>query len=159
MESTTPNFLLQVLTTSDRDNLIAKIKLVAQLAYQKDSRSLEDSMKRELPEAIFQDFQNLVSATNGGFDNQRIAAHCEELISILENLPVVALTLAYAPSLKQIEKITELARGKFSPSAILEINFDPGIVGGATISYAGKYYDFSLSKIIDQKVSEYNLVL
>ncbi|MBL7078035.1 F0F1 ATP synthase subunit delta [Candidatus Shapirobacteria bacterium] len=60
----------------------------------------------------------------------------------------VDLTLAFSPGKDLLKKITAFVREKVASGAVLKITVDPKILGGAIISFQGKYLDGSLKEAI-----------
>ena len=70
----------------------------------------------------------------------QIPPELDKLEETVKKLEVVQLTLAYEPSPQDIEAFFKAA-GK-----ILDISKDTRLLGGAVVSYQGKYGDFSVRK-------------
>jgi len=73
----------------------------------------------------------------------QIPPELDKLEETVKKLEVVQLTLAYEPSPQDIEVFFKAA-GK-----ILDISKDARILGGAVVSYQGKYSDYSLKKKLE----------
>lgn len=56
---------------------------------------------------------------------------------------VVLLKLAYHPTLQQLDELTELIRARFSPTALLKVEYQPELVAGCVIELQGQRFDFS----------------
>lgn len=63
---------------------------------------------------------------------------------------VVALKLAYHPTLQQIDELTELIRARFSPTALLEVEYQPELVAGCVIESQGQRFNFSADTWLTQ---------
>ena len=74
----------------------------------------------------------------------------DEIRKKLLSLATVNLTLAFRPSAALVKKITSWFKKNLSSQAILAIQTDPGILGGAIISFNGHYHDFSLKKQLEK---------
>lgn len=73
-----------------------------------------------------------------------------ELKKQLLNLPVVKLSLAIEPPSDLLERIVLWVRSKMEAGTILEIVIDEGVIGGAIITFNGRYQDFSLKKSLEK---------
>lgn len=56
---------------------------------------------------------------------------------------VVALRLAYYPTLQQLDELTELIRARFSPTALIKLEYQPELIAGCVIEVQGQRYDYS----------------
>lgn len=63
---------------------------------------------------------------------------------ILLDLPVVELSIAITPSNRELKEIVFQVRNEISPNAIVNIEVDPYIIGGAKVSFQGNYFDGSI---------------
>jgi len=75
-------------------------------------------------------------------------AFLEELKNQLLNLAVVSLTVALKPDESFLEKLSGWVKVNIGERAVLEIEVDAAILGGALVSYNGKYRDYSLRKAL-----------
>jgi F0F1-type ATP synthase delta subunit len=66
----------------------------------------------------------------------------------LSKLPVVSLCLASWPSGGLVDKLSSWVRVNVAKGAILEIKTDESLVGGAVISFGGRFCDLSLARKI-----------
>lgn len=64
----------------------------------------------------------------------------------LKKMAIIKLTLAFEPNDSALNKFHGLVSDSFRQPVVLEIEVDPSILGGATITSQGKYFDFSLKK-------------
>lgn len=62
----------------------------------------------------------------------------------LEELEVVKLTLGFEPSIEVIENIHSWVWKNAGKTVVLDLSYNPAILGGAIIAYKGKYEDYSL---------------
>lgn len=72
----------------------------------------------------------------------------ENLKKYLQNLPQVKIVIAFRPKKEFINKISLWLEKEINQKVILDLAFNPEIVGGALIEYQGRQVDFSLAKEI-----------
>ncbi len=75
-----------------------------------------------------------------------ISKSLEELKDKLRKLNVIQLTLAFQPDEDAITTFSEWVKKNVGPTAIIDLQFDKTIVGGALIISGGQYKDFSVRK-------------
>ncbi len=74
---------------------------------------------------------------------------CELLNDLKEDLtktPKLLMTLAFKPDAKFTNQLFLWVKTTVGPSYLLELAYDPDIIGGSVIVYNGLYKDFSLKK-------------
>ncbi|MBU0569154.1 hypothetical protein KKB40_00040 [Patescibacteria group bacterium] len=75
----------------------------------------------------------------------------QELKNKLESYKIFKLDIAFEPTRDFIEKIYDFVSKNISDEILLEINYVPGLIGGAVMVFNGKYRDFSLKKVFDEE--------
>ena len=73
----------------------------------------------------------------------------ENLKKYLQNLPQVKIVIAFRPKKEFINKISLWLEKEINQKVILDLAFNPEIVGGALIEYQGRQVDLSLAKEIE----------
>lgn len=74
----------------------------------------------------------------------------QEVKEIMLNLPVIELKIAFNPAEQLVLRLVEWVRQNISPDAILELKVDRNLIGGAQISYNGRYHDYSVIKYLQE---------
>jgi len=64
----------------------------------------------------------------------------------LESLPVFSLTIAFEPTEEFRGKLANWIKENVEKKAVLDLKIDKEILGGAIISWQGKYRNYSLSE-------------
>lgn len=82
--------------------------------------------------------------------NLIIEEYLEGLLSELEKINSVSITLAYEPTQIEIERFYEFVQASVAKKIVLDLLYDPAIVGGMVISYGGRYKDYSFRKIFEE---------
>ena len=75
----------------------------------------------------------------------------KDLKSRVKKLETIVLTLAFEPNEKMIGKFASWVTSNVGSEKVLDIGVKNHLVGGATISYKGKYGDYSLSKTFNER--------
>lgn len=90
---------------------------------------------------------------NCGVERDKIEILFNNLEKELNDIDEIKLSLAFQPSRIFVEKAAAWVRANLSGTAILNFDYNPGILGGAVFSYKGKYYDHSLRKHLEEYFS------
>lgn len=108
--------------------------------------ALQNNLHRNLSDSLMQALTDQHISLE---DHDALEQYCKGLKHFLSSLPLLQLTLAYHPNNEQIEKLSEWARSQTNKPVILELHYNPYILGGAIITFEGKYLDLSLKKKLD----------
>ncbi|KKS77246.1 MAG: hypothetical protein UV74_C0013G0016 [Candidatus Woesebacteria bacterium GW2011_GWB1_43_14] len=71
-----------------------------------------------------------------------------ELEAILDGMPELVLEVSIQPGEGLIEKIYEWLLGNMENKVIVNFVIKPELIGGATISFQGKFGDYSLCSVL-----------
>jgi len=86
----------------------------------------------------------------------QIQSFLQEIKTVLGQLPIVTLTIAFSPKQQFINELITwfMVHGKRETEDVLplfDISIDKSLIGGAVISCNGKYADYSLKKVLQDK--------
>ena len=85
------------------------------------------------------------------------------LIKVQESvaaIPVLSLTLAFEPTVESMKALTDWFLLNLKKQVLFDVKVDTSIIGGALITFNGKFLDFSIKTKFDQvfqKVTSPNL--
>lgn len=68
----------------------------------------------------------------------------------LEKLKCVDLVLAKEPGLQLIENISDRIKGMVGENVVIDISVNKGILGGAILTFGGRYMNYSLASDLDK---------
>jgi hypothetical protein len=124
-------------TREEKNILSQEINLLSKSLFKPGAfeKALSESIRAETAGAIKKDLAGNI---------QNVENYLESLLASLADLEPLSLTLAFEPTDGNIEKFYEWASVNVSPKIFLDIEHDPSILGGAVVSFRGKYHDFSL---------------
>lgn len=140
---------INIKTVEEKEELESYLELLEESVFKKEgfAQTLKDSVPVKYSSFIkeFLD-KNKVSINDG----ESVKSAFDGLKSYLKNLTPVNLTIAYSPSEKSLENIYNWVFKNIGENIILDIDIDSGLLGGAIISYKGKYSDYSLKKSLEE---------
>ena len=137
------DILVYVKTISDIDRLISEIDLFEKSLYG-DTQQVSNIRHQVLDTLSF--------LMNGA---QNKANQLQQLREYLKNLKRLKITLAFEPSQKLVEKISNAGNKNIDSYKILSFSVDQKLLGGAVISYEGKFGDYSLAISLRKLYSEH----
>lgn len=142
--------LEDIKTVEDLHLIAAEIDMLAESVYKANpeifKHTLNTNLQRNLTDAL------TLSLTEQAisFDNhQALQQYFHGLKQFITTLPILQLTLAYHPSNEQIEALALWARQQTGKPVILQLHFNKHLIGGAIITFEGRYIDLSLKKKLD----------
>lgn len=80
--------------------------------------------------------------------------YLEGLQEFLKNVTEIKIQVAYEPTARGLSAIREWVAKNIAEFVVLDLYYNPNIVGGAAISFKGKYYDGTLSKKLQETNSK-----
>lgn len=114
------------------------------------------SIRLEIAQVIKDEFVNKprTDSVQGKYpkaDNKEmIKDFLKQLKERLQNLQLIKLTLAFSATQHAIDRIYDWILKNVGDRYILDIQVDKSMLGGAIISFEGRYIDLSLRKTLDE---------
>jgi len=149
-------------TVQEAEQFLREIDNLAANLFRTKGNSFEENLKRIsnsnlaflLREALTKNKINLE-------DMQAIENFLSGLKSEIKKLKVLKLEIAFDPSDETVSNISNWVAENIGNGIILDINTDLSLIGGAIITFEGKYKDLSLKKRFDdifQKIQPKDLI-
>lgn len=138
-----------VISTQTVHEYMQAIEHTLQELYTTKAEPLQ-KIKKNLPHTLYQRLTHYQE--KNGLDREDITATqnlLRDLQKFLQELPTLQLTLAIQPSQAVVEEIAEWLTIHAPTPLLLNIVVNPTLIGGATVGFKGKLYDFSLNTRID----------
>jgi F0F1-type ATP synthase delta subunit len=145
------SLLERIFTKEDIISLKEDISKIQKVIFSKSgtlSEKAKGIVKKEL-------FEFILEAERQGeidFNSQEQFEFLENLKIKLDSLPLLKMTLAFSPTQSTIEKISQFLENKLGKKIILDISYNPEILGGAILEYRGKYLNLSLAKNFEKSL-------
>ena len=136
--------LSEVRTTSEADLLLDELEQLKRSLYEHGERSFESTLKGQVRFWVAEIIRGEVKDT----DTEKYLIN---MIQRIEELEEFKLTLAFEPSSTGLNRMLSFVRENINENLILELKYDPSIIGGSLISYNGKYHDFSMKDAFDHE--------
>ncbi|OGV90336.1 hypothetical protein A2783_04210 [Microgenomates group bacterium RIFCSPHIGHO2_01_FULL_45_11] len=130
-------------TTVDKDKLSAEIAVVKAAIFKKPE-VLESVLRHDLRAWVADVVREGLSATKNP------DKWLDDIVRALENHHIIELTVAFEPTEVIIEHFAGWIDRELKDKFLLEVKTDRRLIAGTTISYQGKYHDYSLRKIFQK---------
>jgi hypothetical protein len=149
-ETMLSDILLFTRTTGDIDVLLGELDRLEESLY-KTEGELEETLKTrvriEVAEILARDLPHTIEGKR-------------EMLRLMKSkilaLPVVNITVAIDSTVVLVEWLSNLLREMVNNEIIIDIESNRLILGGAIISYQGKFGDFSLQSKIEKAWTEHS---
>ncbi|KKU51054.1 MAG: hypothetical protein A3H69_04820 [Candidatus Sungbacteria bacterium RIFCSPLOWO2_02_FULL_47_9] len=140
-QKTISSILRTVRTKDERDQAENAVSVLEGTPYQAGQDSLEDVLRRVVPlEIAGVIHKSMADAERAGGEEGR-KEFLKTLKDALAALRVVRLELAIEPTEELIEHIADWILRDLGEGFILDIGFDPSVLGGAKIIFDGRYVE------------------
>jgi hypothetical protein len=133
---------------SDIDLLRQEVDLMLDALYMQEGKYLE-LVRSEVRNWVLQAVDEEIASL--GISREK---YLKDLQEALTKFNLLELKVAFEPTSSNIENIHNWARKNISEYIVLELIYDPKLIGGAIITYKGKYLDLSLVKKFDLAFKE-----
>ena len=141
------NNLLNYVRTGEEVNLLYnELDQLKQSVYSTDSEAFEKTLKSKVRKSIS-------SALNEVIDPDNKIDSINKISTLLGELKVISITLAFEPTEQILNDLFSWIVNNLGAGYVLDIFHETSIIGGAIISFEGRYIDLSLErKISDESV-------
>jgi hypothetical protein len=136
--------LANITTKREAERLLEEIEIIRNGLFGAGGGAFESLLKNKV-RAITAENIRLVFAKEG-VDKRKYLDQIEELVM---NMPNVSLILAFEPSEGAIERFYTKISDATGKQVLLDVVYEPQIIGGAVIIFNGRYRDFSFKKIFE----------
>ena len=139
----------KVYTREDADLLIREIETLTDSLYKTGDADFERAMQGSVRKTTAEKIRAALDDFRGEKDE-----FLHGLKEAVHQQKAVTVTLAFEPSEKVITRISEWILEQLGKGTILDLLYDPTVIGGAVIMYGGHYADYSLSKKLKKILGE-----
>jgi F0F1-type ATP synthase delta subunit len=145
------SLLERIFTKEDIISLKEDISKIQKVIFSK-SGTLSEKAKGIAKKELFEFILEAEKKGEIDFSSQEQFEFLENLKIKLDSLPLLKMTLAFSPTQSTIEKISQFLENKLGKKIILDISYNPEILGGAILEYRGKYLNLSLAKNLEKSL-------
>ncbi len=146
--------LTHIRTVDERDRLLSEVDQLISSNYEDQGKGFEKALKSKIRFWVSEIIKDEV--TN---ENSQIEKYLQKLKADLSNMKTISLKLAFEPTDISIDKfhdfiiknIKSYANSDDFNGILLDISYDPNILGGAAITWNGEYRDFSLQRLFEEE--------
>ena len=151
------NFSKKIITKEDLIFYLEEINLVKRLIFKNINIPLSEKAKGKISEHFRKEIEKLEKNKIISKKPEKNQILFENFEKYLQNLPQIKIKIAFHAKEKFVNEISFWLEKEIKQKVILDLIFNPKIVGGAIIEYKGKQFNFSLAKKIDKLVLQKQL--
>jgi F0F1-type ATP synthase delta subunit len=148
------DFAKKVITKEDLIFFLDQINLAEQFLFKERNIPLTEKLRGKVSEDFKGFIEKLERENVITRDVEKNRIFFENLKNYLLKIPQIKIEIAFKPSRIFVEKISLWLEKNFGEKIIVDLYFNPEIVGGAIVEYKGKYLNYSLEKKIDELISK-----
>lgn len=141
--------LTKAKTIDQREKLKEEISMLMNSLYVKQPNSFENTLTGRVREEIAILVREELKES--GLEKRD---YLNGLLRMLSEMGIIKLTLGFEPTMVSIDKFWGKIVDALGRYVILDIDYQPKLLGGAFISYGGEYKDYSLRKLLDDEISK-----
>lgn len=132
-----------VKTSQDKAILLSEINTLLKSLFE-PKKGVEETLKSEVRAGI----ASVIRAKLA--EGEDLEKYLSGLAQELESRQEVKLELAFEPTEKTLEHISAWLAANVGEHAIVSLAVNSALLGGAVVSFNGKYYDGSLCKVVEE---------
>jgi len=151
------NFAKKIVTKEDLIFFLEEINLVKGVIFKNINIPLSKKVKRNISEDFRKELEELERKKIISKNPEKNQIFFENLKKYLQKFPQVKIEIAFQPKKKFVNEISLWLEKEINQKIVLDLTFNPKIVGGAIIEYQGKQINFSLAKKIDELIFQKQL--
>src|SRR3989338_2087488 len=148
---------VNIRTTAERGAVYAAIEVILEALYKKGG-DIDKRIETEMPSAIVLPLKQALMQLPDK-SAKTIQTYLEGLCKQLTILRILSLEIAYDPTEETIAVLTAWIRESLGNDIIIELSIDRSLLGGARISYEGRYKETNLAMFIEHKMREQEIIL
>lgn len=131
-----------ILTTEDSERVVSDIETALGGLY-KSSGSLDVS---HLHPAV----ANILNNQNKG----SLGDELRKLGNEVKSRKTINITMSFVPSRDLVKRIHSWMWKNLGIRVLISFNIDSGVLGGCNLSYEGRYFDYSLERMVNEYFSK-----
>jgi hypothetical protein len=139
-------------TKAQANDFSLRLAAVSEKIYETDF-DIEKALMQQFGIRKKDKFTSFLRDNNINYESTSDLKKCiSKIQEIISNLPVLSLTLPIEPDEQIIKALSDWFYLNVKKQVLFDIQVDPHLIAGATITYAGKYVDFSVKPIFDEVI-------
>ncbi|GEM_PF-1871787 len=132
-------------TKNDANDFIYLLEKLSADLFKKNGKSFDKLLSQDLSYEVGKTLKSVAEGTGESMRNkQHVELFFSHLKDITSSLPVIHVIVAVEPTEKVVSLIHNWIYNNFKKLMLLDITYDPELIGGCVVSFNGKANDYSL---------------
>lgn len=149
-----PSELLETLvTTEDRELLRVELEQLKSAVFRLKDNTFPEVLKHQVRSQIAAIIEREIRTSE-----QEPEKYVNDVLKQLDSAAILELTIAFEPTQANVEQIAQEATKLLGQAVLLKIAIQPQLMGGAIITWQGRYHDATLRKkfteVVDQQLAK-----
>jgi hypothetical protein len=136
--------LENIKTKREAERLLEEIEILRNGLFEAGGDAFKSLLKNKVRAITAENIRQVFAKE--GIDKRKYLDEIEELVM---KMPNVSLILAFEPSEGAVERFYTRISEATGRQVLLDVVYEPQIIGGAVIIFNGRYRDFSFKKIFE----------
>lgn len=141
--------LKRIRTKEELNKLDNEVEILENSLYEQGDKGFDSVLSSRVRHWVAAEIRNDLEKEDAGKE-----IYLKSLREKLTKYNYLKMTLAFEPTDISIDKFFSFVRKYISEDVVIDFDYDARILGGAQISYQGKFYDLSLRRLFDQEFEE-----
>ncbi len=153
-ESAFAAFANTVYDTASLNRIIDDLTLIQRSLFKDKTGPISVKARDYTTSNIIPIFEEVEKAGLEGTTDQKQLQFLKDLVSFLQNLPIVKVTIAFDPTQSLIVKLSNQLSGFVGNKVILDLVIDGSVIGGAIFEYRGRRAGQTLQDKLEGELKE-----
>src|SRR3989344_313000 len=140
------NILAHLKTKNDLDKFKPQVDILIDSYYLNSDKGFYDTLTSRINYELAEEIGKEIADSKTAVEDYLVGLKLK-----LNSIKLISLTVGFEPSSQTISRISDYLRQNISGEIIIDLFYEPRIVGGAIIEYMGKYADLSLLSLFNQE--------
>ena len=142
-------------TKTEANDFLNTLTAITDTIFQTDFR-IETALSEKFGITVSDRLLSLMRENNINIQSRdEIKTFLQKMHDMISALPVLSLTVAFEPQERTLKALSEWFVINIKKQVLFEFTVDHKLVAGATLTYKGKFFDFSIRPVLERILKIY----
>lgn len=142
-------------TKTEANDFLTTLTSITDTIFQTDFR-LETALAEKFGITVSDRLLSLMHENNINLESRdEIKIFLQKMHDVISALPVLSMTVAFEPQERTLKALSEWFFINIKKQVLFEFTVDHKLVAGATLTYNGKFFDFSIRPVVERILKIY----
>lgn len=139
------DLFINIKTTEDQILYLELIDTLIDSLYRLGDSGFDSTLRAQFPVEVAESIKKVITDSKLGREET-----LKKLRKEIANLRPINIELAFSPSKESIERIYSWLNSNCTPGFVIQVITNPRVIGGATITHNGKFFNGSIVENVTQ---------